>query len=498
MTMNKPPTIAVGRLWQETNTFSEVPTTLDDFRRFRYVAGPAMLEGMDAEDDELAGFADVLKPIGAHIVPLLAANCWCGGPAEEASVDEVIETVTARLREAPPLDGVVFSLHGALVGQRTPDVEGEVAKAIRRQIGPDVPFVITLDHHGNVTRAKVEACDTLTAYRHCPHIDMRETGRRGAGLLMRLLRGEIEPTMAFQKLPLATPCEQFLTDSGPMHEWFDMARRMEADDAVVDVSLFAVQPWIDVPEFGWSVVVTTDDEPELADTLCRELARHAWAHRDAFYVEKYEPTEAVRHAAAAPGGPVVIADGADATNGGSPGDSTCLLKEMLAQEITCPAYLTMVDPEAVQQAWEAGAGREIEVQLGAKRSRRYHEPARIRARVERFSDGQFDVTGHGAQHVNMGRCALLRVGSIHIVVSEHAGPGHDPGVYRQIGLEPRNAQIVVVKCTVGHMKAFADIMTESLACECPGPSPSYLERLDYRSIPRPIYPLDKDMAWEAA
>ena len=83
------------------------------------------------------------------------------------------------------------------------------------------------------------------------------------------------------------------------------------------------------------------------------------------------------------------------------------------------------------RAWQAGAGSEIDVDLGAKHSSRYHQPVRIRAHVERLSDGRFTETGHVAQHVDMGRCALLRVGSIHIVVSEHAGPGHDPGVYRQ-------------------------------------------------------------------
>lgn len=496
--MSKVPSIAIGRVWQETNTFSEVGTTLEDFRRHRYVSGPAMFEGMSVQDDELAGFGDVLEKENVHIVPLLAANCWCGGPAEQAFVDVTVETVTERLRQAPHLDGVVFSMHGALASDSVPDVEGAISTAIRRQIGPDVPFVLTLDHHANVTCEMVDTCDVLTAFQHCPHLDMRETGRRGAAMCLRLMRSGIRPAVAYEKLPLVTPCEQFMTDEGPMHAWFALARRMENNHAVMDISLFPVQPWLDVPEFGWSVVVTTDDQPELSRQLCRELALHAWTHRDKFYVDKYEPGEAVRYAAAVPKGPVVIADGADATNGGSPGDSTCLLKQMLAQQITCPALLTMVDGEVVRQALEAGCGGEIEVEIGAKRSRRYHEPVPIRAWVERFSDGKFKVAGHGAQRVDMGACALLRIGSIRIVVSEHPGPGHDPGVYHQIGCDPRDAQIVVVKCTVGHLKVFAEIMTESLPCECPGPSPSYLDRLDYRFIPRPIYPLDRDTEWEAA
>ena len=496
--MSDGPDIAIGRVWQETNTFSQARTTMADFRRHRYLAGAAMLDGIENEDDELAGFGDVLGYEKVNVVPLLAANSWCGGSAEAAFVDDLIAALTEQLQQASDLDGVLFSLHGALVAEDTADVEGKIAATIRSLIGPDIPVLLTLDHHANVTREMVDACDVLTAYRHCPHIDMRETGKRGAALLLRVIRRQVHPIMAYRKLPLVTPCEQFMTDRGPMSTWFVLAKEVEAQPKVIDVSLFPVQPWIDVPELGWSVVVTTDDEPHLGEKLCRDLAQHAWDHRNEFFVEKYEPADAVRHAASAPKGPVVIADGADATNGGSPGDSTCLLKEMLAQKITCPAYLTMVDEEAVKRAFEVPKGSEIELELGAKRSRRYHQPVQLRARVEGFSDGRFDVGGHCAQQADMGRCALLRVGSIQIVVSECPGPGHDPEVFRQIGLEPSDAQIVVLKCTVGHMKVFADIMTESLACECPGPSPSYLDRLDYRSIPRPIYPLDRETVWKAA
>ena len=495
--MSRKPCIAIGRVWQETNTFSEVPTTLADFRRHRYLFGEAVLDGIEREDDELAGFGDVLSAEQVNIVPLVAANCWCGGPAATEFVDDLIRGLSEQLSRSPNLDGVVFSLHGALAGQETADVEGTILAVILEQIGPDIPLVITLDHHANVTRTMVDACDALTAYHHCPHIDIRETGRRGASILLQIMRSRVHPAMAYKKLPLVTPCECFMTDEGPMSTWFTMARRMEEEEAVIDVSLFPVQPWIDVPEFGWSVVVTTDHQPELAERLCRQLAEHAWAHRDEFYVDKCDPAEAVRHASAATAGPVVIADGADATNGGSPGDSTCLLKEMLDQEITCPAYLTMVDAEAVQAAHNAGEGGEVKLALGAKRSKKYHKPITIRAYVERFSEGRFGLSGHISQSAEMGRCVLLRVGSIHIVVSEHPGPGHDPAVYRQIGLEPLEAQIVVLKCTVGHVKIFADIMTESLACECPGPSPSYLDRLDYRAIPRPIYPLDREFEWKA-
>jgi microcystin degradation protein MlrC len=315
---------------------------------------------------------------------------------------------------------------------------------------------------------------------------------------MALLQERFRTTISYRKIPLVTPCECFRTAEPPLKNWFDLARQFEEQPGVMDVSLFPVFPWMDAPELGWSVVVVTDNHQALADDISTQLANHAWAHRREFFVKKFEPAEAVRRAAASPTGPVVIADGADATNGGSPGDSTCLLREMLIQRITCPALLTVVDPEAVDLAYSAGIGQTVTLHLGAKRSRRYHQPVNVTAHIVRFSNGQFDITGHGAMHINMGRCALLEIGSIKILVSEYAGPGHDPQVFRHIGVEPAEAQIVVVKSTVGHMDAYRDMMQENLPCECPGPSPSYLERLDYRRIPRPMFPFDQDMEWQAA
>ena len=491
--MNQPLRIAVGRLWQETNTFSEARTTLADFQRGTFLQGQALLEAIQAQEDELAGFGDVLLAAGIEVVPLAAVSTWCGGPSEESAVAAITSAFTTALDEAGSLDGILLSLHGALAGLGTLDVSGHVAAAVRARAGSDIPIVATFDHHGNITRQIVDSVDALTAYHHCPHTDMRETGRRGARLLLEILAGKLHPRLIFRKLPLVTPCEGFLTANPPMKDWHDLARRAEEEGRARDVSLFAVQPWLDVPELGWSVVVLADEKDHDAEKLADELAQHAWQHREEFYFPKYEPAEAVRLAAAHPEGPVVIADGADATNGGSPGDSTCLLREMLAQNITCPALLTIVDPEAVGMAFQAGLGSTISVAIGAKKSRLYHQPVEIQAHVERFSDGQFHLKGHIAQKVSMGRCAVLAVGGIRIVASEFAGPGHDPEVYRHIGLEPRDAQIVVVKATVGHMDAYRDIMKLNLPTECPGPSPSRLERLDYRHIPRPIHPLDPEM-----
>lgn len=487
--------VAVARVWQETNSFSQRTSTLADFQRSDWFDGEALLKSMREREDELAGFADVLGPAGVEIVPLISASCWPGGPAEPELTDAIFARLDAAIAAAGPVDGVLISLHGAMSSDSISDIEGEMLNRLRSAYGPDMPIVATLDHHANVTTAMVGAVDSLTAYRQCPHIDTRETGARGAQQMLDLLAGRPKPVISYRKLPLVTPCERFMTGSGPMAEWFGLARADELSiPGIRDVSLFPVQPWLDVHEFGWSVVVVSDGKDEGAE-LADRLARHAWDNRDDFYVDKLTPAEAIMQAASAADGPVVLADGADATNGGSPGDSTALLTEMLEQQITCTSMLTMVDPDAVAAAYEAGEGAEITLDLGAGTSTRYHRPLHVTARVTALKHGRFSVGGHITAAVDVGRMAVLSIGSIHIVVSEHAGPGHDPAIYRHVGLEPKEAQIVVVKCTVGHMEVFKPIMKQSLAVEAPGPSPSYLDRLDYRRAARPLYPLERGMEW---
>ena len=485
--------IAIGRVWQETNSFSQRTSTLADFQRSDWLEGEALLASLGARQDELAGFADVLGPAGCEMVPLIAASCWPGGPVEPELFAAIFDKLDRAMAAAGPVDGVVFSVHGALSSDAVADIEGAIFAFLRRAY-PHTPIAATFDHHGNITREIVANVDCLTAYRLCPHVDTRETGARGARMLLSLLDGSLKPAIAFRKIPLVTPAERFMTASGPMADWFAAARRMEAEGAVRDVALFPVQPWLDLPEFGWSVVVTADTQPA-ADRAADELARHAWENRRKFYVEKLTPAAAVAQAMATPSGPVVLADGADATNGGSPGDSTALIAEMLAQGVDRPAFVTLVDPRAVALAFEAGEGAIIRAAIGAGTSTRYHKPVPVEARVQKLNHGRFRISGHITADVDLGRMVVLAVGALRIVVSEHAGPGHDPAIYRHMGLEPIEAQIVVVKSTVGHMDVFGPIMKQSLAVEAPGPSPSYLEKLDRTRTPRPTFPLDQSMEW---
>ncbi len=317
--------------------------------------------------------------------------------------------------------------------------------------------------------------------------------------MQRLLRNEIAPTIAFCKIPMITPADRYETDKQPLKAWFDAGREIERKPGVLAVAQFPVQPWLDVGEYGWSVVVVTDNQQTAAEQYAVQLAQQAWEMRRDFLVDNPGPEEAIRMAVRAEG-PIVLADGADATNGGAPGDSTILLAEMLRQQVDKTTLLTVVDPDAVAKALEAGIGSDVTVDLGGKRDYLNSKPVRVSGRVTHASDGRFRIVGgsHHAIAVDMGRTVVLQVGSIHIVVSEKLNPGHDPLVYRHIGLEPKDAHLIVVKCVVGHMLAYAPIMKKTIWTDCAGATPSNLLRLAHKRAPRPLFPLDADMQWNAA
>ncbi len=491
--------IAIAKIFQETDTFNPVSFGLQDFERFGITYGQEIIDRSRGVG-EIGGFVSVVEaqPEPVELIPIISATSWAGGRWTSEAMEFLKGKLISGLDGALPVDGVLLSLHGAMASEGIDDAAGHLLSAVRHLVGDDIPVVASLDHHANITRAMIESADGLVGYRECPHTDTLETGMRAANLVFPMLRQETRPVMALRKIPMVTPADNFLTAGPPLKDWFEMAADFERRPDVLSVALFPVQPWFDVPELGWSTIVITNGNASLAQQLAAELANYAWARRHEFFgAELVSPGEAVRQAAEAREGPVILADGSDNMNSGAPGDSTCLLREMLRQEIQCVALLPMVDPEAVEAAIGVGIGSEVTLLVGGKRDHIFSHPVEVTGRVTRTGDGQVRSTGHLPIAFDMGRTVLLEVGSIKIVLSEHPGPSHEPEVYQHLDLDPCRAQIVVVKTPVGFRVAYRSIMKQALIVDCPGLSTPHLESLDYVRVPRPLFPFDDIPGWHA-
>ena len=305
--------IAIAEIGQETGSFTPVLTTVDTFRQYGMYEGEALLAKRAQGDGTVAGFFRRAKEEDFRFEPVPLISAWAGasGPLSADTLDFFRERITTHLQKAGKLDGFFFSMHGAAAAESDPDVEGALLEAARAVIGPDVPIISPLDHHGSVTRRMMAHLNGLVGHRTQPH-HPDDTGYWAAKMLFAVLRGELRPTMAWHRIPMMSHQEQFLTARGPMKVWFDRARAFEREPKVVACSPFPMQPWLDVPEGGWTTVVVTNDDMALAQQISAELAGMVWDMRDQFQVYESVPVdEAVRRAVAAPRGLVILSDTGD-------------------------------------------------------------------------------------------------------------------------------------------------------------------------------------------
>jgi len=489
--------IAIACVSQETDTFSRVITEIDSFGQRSLYYGDDILEHTRGIGP-LGGALEVLEgESDVEIVPIIMAKAGAGGPISWETILTFRDALVDGLSSQLPVDGMCFCQHGAATSTKLDDVEGFLLTEVRQVIGDSIPIVMPCDHHANITQQIVDRTDAIVGFRTQPH-DQFETGYRAAEILMEIMRGKRTPTVSWRKIPLISHQEQFLTSGGPMKQWFDMARNLEKRDDVINVATFPMQPWLDVEEGGWSVVVTTDNDPELADSLARDVANEAWRLRDAFQVmSSVTVADAVRRAEAAPKGLIVLADTGDSVLGGAPGDSTVILREMLAQNIQSLALVPMYDAESAFAAFEAGVGSQVHLRLGGKADNVFSQPVEVDARVADLATGRIESSVTGMSSFDMGHTALLEIGSIRVVVSEHRGiGGTHPSVYRRHGIEPADAKMVVVK-TASNFQYYADMTAEVIRADSAGTTQSHMENFQWKRLPRPIYPLDPMDDWSA-
>jgi microcystin degradation protein MlrC len=402
-----------------------------------------------------------------------------------------------RLYSSLPVDGAILVLHGAMVVDGYADGTGEVLRAFRGALGTGVPLVGTLDLHANVTPLMVEQATALVGYHTAPHVDLVQTSERGMRLLAGTIAGELHPVSVLRRLPMLLPGETARTTDGPFRDAVALAEDSAKHEGVLDASIFSVQPWLDVCDVASSVLVVSDADRPAAESTADALADTFWSRRREYEVELVPTVQAIERALTAPSGPFVLADSADAPSSGAPGDSTVVLAGLIAAGPDRDCLLNIVDGPAVEAMVRAGVGAEIALSVGATFSSEFYRPLNVTGRVRLISDGDFVQKGPGfhGQVLHRGRTAVLQIGRIFLVAMERAVRQWDPELYRSVGLEPRDAQIVVVKSPAGFRAAYAPLAEEALILDAPGVCSPNLRALPYRHIRRPVHPLDEIEDW---
>src|SRR5918994_171290 len=393
--------VAAAQIAHETSVFSAVKTDLAAFEASGVHLGPAVIEIARETNSEFCGFVTGAEAQGFELVPLLAVWATPSGLVTAEAIEYLTGLLGDGLRRAMTeglLDGILLALHGAMVTEIDDDGDGYVLQTVREIVGPDVPVVATLDLHANISPRMVELAEVLIGYDTYPHIDMAERAEEATAVLARLMRGEIRPTPVLRKPPMLPASQRMTTGRMPMRALMERAHVIEEDPRVINVTIAGGFPLGDNADAGFGVVVTTNDDPDLAAELANELATEAWSLRDGFLggvasfehaAELINSLDSEEDVNMPVSGPLVLVDIADNPWSGGPGDSVELLRFLFAQRVDGAAVALVRDPEVVQEAIAAGPGGKIAVDLGGKSERLHGDPPPVRAHVKLLSDGRY-------------------------------------------------------------------------------------------------------------
>lgn len=492
------PRVLIGGIAHETNVFSGVPTDLDQFRQRVSIGGRELIAGFSGTRTVVGGFLDGLAAVGGRPIPLIYASAIPGGIVTRGAYTTLRQSLLDAVRGAGAPDGVLLVLHGAMVAEDVADAEADLLRAVRSLIGPHVPIVATLDSHANLSRAMADAADALVAYATYPHIDTYERGFEAAEILQRLLSSRTRTATALACPPMLVPLPPQCTEGQtPMRALMAIARRERCAARVLNISVCGGFPYSDVRDAGLRVLVTTANDPPLAQSIADRIAAEAWQQRAQFTAALTPVAEALDRVRRAGRFPVVLSDTGDNPGAGAPCDGTTLLDALRAGRVRDAVIGVIRDPETVAQAVAAGMGSEITVRLGGKTDNRHGSPAIGGARVIRITDGVFTNTGPMGTggRTRMGTTALLELDGVKVIVTEQRVQALDLSLFRSIGIEPTMARVIAVKSSVHFRAAFAPIAGAIIDVDTPGISSPHLAHFTFRHVRRPVWPLDPDATY---
>ena len=488
--------VLLAQFMHETNTFCRRVTDTDAFRAFYCHEGDDVLAALSDTANEVGGFVDAARAHGWTLIPTVATFATPGGVVTDRAWDAFAGSIFDTARRQGPFDGVVMSLHGAMVRQDGTDGDAALVSGLRDILGPDVPISVTLDLHANLAPALCGDAEIVMSYKTFPHVDMRQTGRKAAKALHARMQVGPGVSTTIRKLPMLTLPEGGRTDSEPMLGLISLAAEIEARNPdLLDISINAGFSLADVPEIGPTVTVCHIGAQAAADDAADKVARAMWAVRDAPIEALLSPTEAAQiafaHDAASP---LVLADPSDNPGDGAYGDTTSVLAQLISDGGDNILFGALCDPSAVSVARQVGAGQTVHVDLGGHFDPAFGGgPLSVSALILALGDGRYVCDSPMWKGVaqSCGPSALLRIGEVDVLVTSAPTQALDINIFRALGAEPLQKRVIALKSTQHFRAAYAPVAARISLVDGAGLASPRLDRLEFARIPRPIFPFDQ-------
>ena len=473
----------LAMLATETNTFSPLPTGWNNWR-------DTVLRHRREHDPTVSRRQSVYAPLFARLdargwtlAPGLQAFAVPAGTTPREVYESLRDELLDDLEAAMPVDAVMLFLHGAMVADGYDDCEGDILTRVRKRVGPDIPIGAELDLHCHVTPTMMNTADVLVGYKHYPHTDTYERLLDLFDIVADTQEGTVKPTMA------SAACKMigmYHTTREPMSGFVDRMYALEREPGVLNVWLAHGFPYGDVPSIGAHVVVATDNDPAKARDLARRLRDEFFALRDAVRAEHLSIDAALDLALEDGRAPITIADTADNTGGGAPGDSTFFLDALIKRRIGNVAVGPLYDPIAVTVCQDGGIGARLRLRVGGKLGPESGAPLDVDCTVIGLSNRVLQTLNGGPS--SLGPCAAIRVhvdgndDGIDVMLTTRRVQAGSPELFSGAGIDPTQKRIIVVKSTQHFHAGFAPISARVIYTGDQGALAADMRNIPYRRV----------------
>lgn len=480
--------IAIGGFQHETNTFAPVKAGFHEFEMADgwpgLTRGGAILTAFAGINLPIAGFIAASAEERFELLPTLWCSSSPSAHVESSAYERITGELLERIGALGSIDGIYLDLHGAMVTERFEDGEGELLARLRKLVGPDLPIVVSLDLHANITRRMVEHASALVVCRTYPHVDLAESGVASAQVMGRLLKdGKLAKAMrrADFLVPLTWQC----TLIEPARSLYQAVADSEHGDVRSASFAFGFPP-ADIAECGPAVVAyaaTQRAADETADTLIDLVNRQ----EAAFAGKIWQPAEAVAYARAkgnSAAKPIILADTQDNPGAGGASDTTGLLKALVEGGAEDAVFANLCDPKSAEVAHRAGVGAEISLGIGGWAGGAGNTPYHGSFVVEALGNGEFMATGpfYRGNRMQLGAMAVLKQNGVRVVLTSRKQQAADQAMLRHVGIEPTRQKILALKSSVHFRADFQPIAEEILIVAAPGANPVDNRDLPYKHL----------------
>ncbi len=482
--------VALLGITHESNTFVNEPTTIENFREGHWMKGEALLNEYRQAFHEIGGMIEVLELEGIEIIPVMYAEATPGGTISADTYNALLEELLQEFENALPVNGCLVVPHGAGVSENFPDMDGHWLSLIREKLGHEIPVIGTLDPHANVSELMISSTDALIAYKTNPHIDQRETGREAAKLMVDVLRKKVKPVQHLIQVPLAISIDRQLTSDEPCKSLYTYARIISQQKDILSVSILLGFPYADVKEMGSSVIVVTDNNPEQAIVVSKQLETYIIGHKNDFKGVKKDITDSLSLIAESEK-PVLMLDMGDNVGGGSPGNSTFLLNA-LEQHGQYKSFICIYDPQAVLQAEKHREGDTFDITIGDLKNDAAYFAGLVTLRL--LADGKFKETTprHGGQvNFDMGKIAVLITakGNTIMLISLRTPP-FSLCQLTSFDVLPQEFDVIVAKGVNAPIAAYAPVCPTVIQVNTPGLTQADMTEFNYKNRRKPLFPFE--------